>query len=268
MGALTVALAALAALAIVATIKKTDPLSLVALAVAIVAFVVQILVFTVQAETSLRQDLRAQELYGSTMSLLSTIAEKAEGTRRDVNMINERMLGAILGKAISETVIASPSSSDADFGEIVAEKAMSLVGASIMFPDQHRNANSYSDMYTFPGHSEVERVFSRVESLNAYELWVLSLLGRDQEQFELGNRDYPGIHVPDPRHLIEKGFVSEERAQGRFIHMLTEDGRIAARLLLASEVPASEVDGVTEIRKAARATDRKTYRGGMIFARN
>src|SRR6516165_11352484 len=93
-GAITVALSSLTGLAVVATVKNADTLSVVALAVAIVAFVIQILVFIVQAAASSQQELRAQELYGSTMSALSTIAEKAEGTRRDVSTISERMLSA------------------------------------------------------------------------------------------------------------------------------------------------------------------------------
>jgi hypothetical protein len=129
-GATTVALAALAGLAIVSTIKNADTLSVVALAVAIVAFVIQILVFIAQAAASSQQELRAQELYGSTMSILSTIEEKAEGTRRDVSTINEKMLGAILGKAISETRI-STSPESMDFGEVVAEKVARMAISDI-----------------------------------------------------------------------------------------------------------------------------------------
>jgi hypothetical protein len=105
-GAVTVAIAALAGLAVVATIKNADTLAVVALAVAIVTFVVQILVYIVQAAASSQQELRAQELHGRTTSTLSKIEEKAEGTRREVSTIRKEMLPALIGKATAEAQIS------------------------------------------------------------------------------------------------------------------------------------------------------------------
>jgi hypothetical protein len=263
-GATTVALAALAGLAVVATIKKADTLSVVALAVAIVAFVIQILVFIAQAAASSQQELRAQELYGSTMSILSTIEEKAEGTRRDVNTINEKMLGAILGKAISETRI-STSPESADFGEVVAEKVARMATPDIIVSDNSRNEafpRRASDIYVFPTHSEVHRILPGVKDLNSTNLLALAILGQDQEQFDSGRQPYAGFYVTNPDQLMEKGLIREDyppQHRGP-VHVLTDDGRIAARVLLAYDVPPGEKASAADIRASARAFDKGRFR--------
>lgn len=269
-GATTVALAALTGLAVVATIKNADTLSVVALAVAIVAFVVQILVFIVQAAAASQQDLRAQELYGSTMSILSTIEEKAEGTRRDVSTINEKMLEAILGKAISETAI-STSPGSADFGEIVAERAARLVGPSVMVTE-HEVSKTIprfgSELYAeFPERSGVQRVLPKIKDLDPNELMILAILGRDEVQFIHGNRPYAGLRIPDPDKLLEAGLIREGKARGTGdrIYVLTDDGMIAARILLAADVPSSEMASVAGIRKSVRDLDRRAGSIGRVF---
>jgi hypothetical protein len=266
-GATTVALAALAGLTVVSTIKSVDTLSVVALAVAIVAFVIQILVFIAQAAASSQQELRAQELYGSTMSILSTIEEKTEGTRRDVSTINEKMLGAILGKAISETRVSTPPES-ADFGEVVAEKVARMAISDITVSENSQGETFLlhsSNMYTFPMHTEVRRILPGIKVLSPTDLLALAILGQDQEQFDSGRQPYAGFNVANPDQLLQKGFVREDYSpQHRGpVHVLTDDGRIAARVLLAHDVPADEKATVTDIRASARSFDRG--RGFRVF---
>ena len=224
-GAITVALSSLTGLAVVATVKNADTLSVVALAVAIVAFVIQILVFIVQAAASSQQELRAQELYGSTMSALSTIAEKAEGTRRDVSTISERMLSAILGKAMSETAI-STSPESADFVEAVAgrvaqfaEEAAWPVEPDVMVPLYTGNQASSRfglGMYIFPSPSEVQHILPKIEDLDGYELSILAILGRDLNQFDRGVVPFAGVTIDAPGRLIEKGLIQDRTSPTGF----------------------------------------------------
>lgn len=256
-GATTVALAALATVAVVATIKGADTLSVVALSLAIIAFIVQILVFIVQAAASSQQELRAQELYASTIKILSTIEEKAEGTRRQVTTINDRMLEAILSKAIPETAISTRSTA-LNFSEAVTDRAVQLANqADMQAPDRsvlrRRDSHENSEMYTYPGNSEAERLITRLQDLPSNDLYALRVLGEDEDQYVGGGVSLsltPGLAVQLPR-LVANGLVtSVERSWSKVpVSILTSDGKVAARLLLTEEIPEDAPDGLFEIRK-------------------
>ncbi len=100
---IVVALASLAALAVVASVKSADTLATVALGLAVIAFVVQLIVFIVQSQVASQQDLRAQEVYGSMMGVLAELRERTQGTQTAITSINERLLEHVLGKAIGES---------------------------------------------------------------------------------------------------------------------------------------------------------------------
>lgn len=74
--AVITALVSLTALAVVATIASADTLSVVALALAVMAFVVQIIVFIVQGNAASQQAADTAALNAQTLRALATIEEK------------------------------------------------------------------------------------------------------------------------------------------------------------------------------------------------
>ncbi len=101
----SIALAAV--LVLVVRENNVDYLATLALALAVVTFVAQLIVFIAQTGASTQQVARAEELHGQTTQILASIVEKAEGTRQTVNYLNERVIGAAIAKAL-------PSSGAAD----------------------------------------------------------------------------------------------------------------------------------------------------------
>jgi hypothetical protein len=109
-------------------------------------------------------------------------------------------------------------------------------------------------------------VLPKLESLSAYDLAVLAMLGRDEAEFILGKRSYAGLRVPEPDSLIEGRLIREAEAPGgEMVHVLTGEGRMAARILLAKDVPSSKPPQVATIRESARELDKRTGDSGRIF---
>jgi hypothetical protein len=242
-GATIVALTALVLCAIVATIDKADTLSVVALGLAVIAFIIQIIVFIVQAAAAAQQDLKAQEIYGSTLRVLATIEEKAEGTQRTVSTMSDRMLAALLEKVIPETANAGVSIASPEFSSVVAER----VGELVRTQDSNPTAPSTSaltaydlmsprtDMYTFPDLEEVQHVAPLMADLPYLAFVSLTYLGED-----LSKSPVIGLTVlNEGRALYEKGLVHRiRRGSGNNpVYVLTPDGAIAARALLSDDVP-------------------------------
>jgi hypothetical protein len=76
------ALASTSSLAIVATIVKADALSTIALALAILSFIIQIGLFIAQSWTSGQQVLHSEELNSDTRAILAEVRENARGTNQ------------------------------------------------------------------------------------------------------------------------------------------------------------------------------------------
>lgn len=102
--AVLVAVASLAALIVVVSVKGIDGLSTLALSLAILAFVVQLIVFIVQAAETNRQTGRNQELHAQMMSILAQLQERTKGTQKSVDRMNTRLLEAVISKAANEGI--------------------------------------------------------------------------------------------------------------------------------------------------------------------
>ena len=87
-------------------IKNVDYLSTLALVLAVLAFVIQIIVLLAQSAASNQQLARAEELHTATARALAAIEEQAEGTRQTVSTINERIFVVLFGKAGEEVEAA------------------------------------------------------------------------------------------------------------------------------------------------------------------
>lgn len=271
-----VALGALVAAAIVATVKHADTLSVIALAVAIVAFVVQILVFIAQAAAASAQEVRAQEIYGSTLKVLATIEEKAEGTHQVVSSISDRMLTAIIGKAIPDAVESGVSVDSAAFSVEVANRVTDLVrqvnpeDASVVSPSsrasnvapiatvaQRRDLRLSADDLQYPIEINLDKILERMLKLDARSLQHLSQLGTDYVAFH-STPELLGLALPVEvqKPLLDAGMirlVDRPLASGRAARpkawILTENGQLAARILLAPSIPDGAPEVVLKVRE-------------------
>lgn len=94
-----VATSSLTALVIVVGVKAIDALSTVALALAILAFIIQIIVFIVDHLASGRQLARSEELHGEMVKLLTEIREQSKGTQASLAQIQARVFDDLMAKA-------------------------------------------------------------------------------------------------------------------------------------------------------------------------
>src|SRR5262245_33368932 len=76
----TIAVASLGTLTVIATVQRADTLATVALLLAILAFIIQIVVFIAQAWTSGQQMLQSQSMNADTQALLAELRETARAT--------------------------------------------------------------------------------------------------------------------------------------------------------------------------------------------
>jgi hypothetical protein len=90
------ALACLTSLIIVVAVRKENLLATIALSLAIVTFVVQIIVYVVQASVASEQLMQSQTLFGTIQGLLVKVDEKASGTQAAVTTMSDKMLATLL----------------------------------------------------------------------------------------------------------------------------------------------------------------------------
>jgi hypothetical protein len=91
-----VALASTSSLAVVATLSHVDALSTIALALAILSFILQIGLFAAQSWTSGQQVLHSEELNSDTRAILAEVRENARGTNQLISDQFEKVLAHLL----------------------------------------------------------------------------------------------------------------------------------------------------------------------------
>jgi hypothetical protein len=245
-----IALVALTGLVIVVSVKDVDTLSTVALVLAVLAFIVQILVFVVQAYTANAQMLQAQALHGQMTTTLGQIKQRAEGTQNVVDTINDQLLSAALGKARAETGptdIASPEFA-ARIREIVgdAEEATSRRGDAVdldEYPPARPDPSVFAMLSSWPPLDDAAEVMKVFEGLGEAPRGTLGSYASDElvahaPSSMLG----PGLFVPEPSpSLIQAGLIAEAdppRTRGdRRLYQLTDLGRRVGRLMTAAGDP-------------------------------
>jgi hypothetical protein len=99
---LVVSAAAVATLSIVAAVGDASVLSTVALALAVVAFITQLLVFVSQIGISIRQTERSERLYGETSVLLNDVKAHVEHIASTQSTQFEQVLQYALGVEVTD----------------------------------------------------------------------------------------------------------------------------------------------------------------------
>lgn len=268
-------LTCLGVLVVVTAIDDADALSTVALALAILAFSVQLIVFIAQQNLASEQARRNEELYGSMQGLLAEIKEKAAGTQADVRTINERMLGAILSKSI-----ASAPEGRVDYQALMSQLAQATEpesdSSASAGPDDERSIwpnrrpgphdqEHLETLKTFPSEDEVGESMSVLEALTDVDRQGLKSFGDDEViALQPGFPFDPALTLASVGGLQDLGLVEpyppeRQPDEGSRIYRLTDRGRSVARLLTAQGEAPAYLPGLQAIRDAT--PDRLSWQG-------
>jgi hypothetical protein len=252
-----IAITACTIAAIVATVKNADTLSVVALGVAVIAFIIQIIVFIVQAAAASEQSLRAQELYGSTIKVLATIEEKSEGTRMAVSTINDKMLGALIGKftSVPDGQVGSlPVGSITEFARAVNESGRSIAGSSrAIARSEAAGENRQANEIIFPDNKDLVPLLSIIDELAKSMIYLpVNMETYAEDWLQSGsNSQLSGIGVlTGTEELYGLGLLRRVRrtwAKGP-VFTLSDDGKIVARAILAQTIPEDAPQEVVALR--------------------
>ena len=265
--AVLVSVAALTTLVIVVAIRDADLLSVVALALAIVAFSAQLIIYIVQAAESASAARRSLELHVELSGLLSELRERTGSTQRSVDTINSRLLEAVIGKTPPRSEGEAPE----DFAERVAEtyaavsrssaappaRSVSPSSRSITFPDAlpGPEAERIRDfMQTWPEQADVELISDTLASLDHIQLSTLWSFTSDLLRSARGGATLgPGLSAGSPK-LISLGLI--EKIPGWKLYTLSEKGMRVGRLFTAEGTPPTWIEPLMPQRNQVR--DRET----------
>lgn len=257
--ALLVAVAALTTLVIVVAIREADLLSVVALALAIIAFSAQLIIYIVQAGESASATRRSLELHVQLSGLLSELRERTGSTQRSVDSINSRLLEAVIGKTQRRPGHEAPE----EFAERVAETYAAVSQSAVASPArsvrQQRFSNAFPDplpgaeakrirefMSSWPEAEEIDEISEILEGLDDDSVvgltnYASDLLSSTQPNAAFG----PGLGSDRPE-LMASGLI--EKIRGWKLYTLTEKGMRAARVFTADGPPPVWVQPLMPLR--------------------
>lgn len=248
-GGILISITCLASLVIVVSIKKVDELSTVALALAILAFVVQLIVFIVQTASASEQSLQAQQLNASTIQILTQLQERMQGTEQSLERMNSELLSAALGKSIPQ-LEAEGVGVNAEYFDKLAdsitkimtsnvneyENARRIPVAGVLAPplrdDEADSLRSYMERWTEP--NEVDEVIETLRSLSPDLRHRLARMAADVIRFtERGSEVGPGFLGVPSDQLVKAGLVTSFLVDGNNFYTLSPKGRKVARVVTA-----------------------------------
>ncbi len=199
-------------------------------------------------------------MYGATARTLAAIEEKTEGTRTTVNTLNERMIGAVMGKVLPEAA-ASPGMDAEELARRVSglmqrqlENAQRLPGSEVA-----ELGYRHSELRELPLPSENElavaaRLFAQ---LTDTELDDLYYLGHDYRRYP-SRRASSISHgvgaLSSPHTLQDKGLIRSVTVGWHPdpVYVLTDLGVAVAGLLLAAQLPYQVPADVVAARQRLR----------------
>jgi hypothetical protein len=260
-----VALAAIGALVVVATIKRADPLSTIALALAILAFVIQILVFVAQNWTTGAQMLQSQTLNTETKSLLVELRTSAQGTNAMLNEQFNKLLDRML--VTTRTAVEEAGGDSVDVGRLRQRLASDLAPiwptlTSVSVPpwvkdekgmEEHSHfheklltetmAERRKQLRTWPSETEVEQIIPIYHEISDEARDVLKKYAQDYYE-SLVPGGIPGMLEPehgDPAYsqLANAGLIVPipspfgDQEAGNAFYVLSPLGFKVGRLLIA-----------------------------------
>jgi hypothetical protein len=254
-------MACLTSLAVVAAVGDDPALATIALALAVLAFGVQLLVYVAEAQSTTQQMLRSEQLNTQTSSLLTEMQTSARSTEAMVRDQFSQLLRAFLDAAQNAGGGGKDFDPDAFERRLMANIRQEAALRGEPRPSQpaggpSRPTRSRSrladisrvyDAGPFPDEAEARPVLNDLLALSGPARERLRLFGRDKQNIQAGSQAYEG-YAPNPAddQLKERGLVKlvrlapEEYAgsptapQNGIVHQLTEKGERAARVLGSS----------------------------------
>jgi hypothetical protein len=261
----------LVVLVISTTIDNADSLATVALALAILAFTMQLIVFVAEEAAGREQSRRNEELHGLMRGVLAEIREKASGTQADVRMINEKLLESFLAKSLSDAK-AAPGGINYEqlAGEVSAvlqleqpafQDAATRQAPAPTLPYPPRrptpdDAQILAQLETYPRPDEVGQTLKILQSLASKSRRRLCQFGEDELRSRTPGSPYdPGLSDLYTEELTERGLIEPvdgyvTSVDGSPIMHLTDLGRETARLLTARGKPPAYLEELDRIRAA------------------
>jgi len=234
----------LASLIIVLALKDTDALATVALSLAIVTFITQILVFVAQTWTT-------SQLNAETRGFLQELQTSAHGTEKALNAQVDKLTDHLLhsfesarkredlsaGPGLRERVREDVAEALSVTRPLVTDVAASdsRVGAS------REDRRIAEELITFPAEEEGVELLKALRSLSPITVANLRAFAEDERvSRQLGGE--PGLHLasdhPFSKEAIEAGLLEYDPSDHEWAR-LTEKGRQIARLFLGLGDPPS-----------------------------
>ena len=242
-GSMLLNLGAIGAVATIATVHDSNTLATVALALAIIAFICQLIIFSVQTWQSGEQLKQAERLNAETSGLLSEMRTRLEGTHQMVATQYEELLHLAVLKADATdaktaTVPAEQPSRRAALADIVREimPTIDVEHAREVQPDGYR----VGDALIWPGLQDARRAIELLNPLNDFELSTfmsdvstdtLNRITNEIPRFEKTTIDTPLIEAGLVAGVLSGAGKEADKIQ------LTERGRIASRILIPEWPP-------------------------------
>lgn len=241
-GSMLLNLGAIGSVATVATVRGSDALATVALALAIIAFICQLIVFSVQTWQSGEQLKQAERLNSETHGLVGELRTRLESTH-DMVATQYREL---LHLAALRSEVQRVKSGEAENASQASISADELAAVAVEASPRLSVKPYLQAALEWPAPGDVRRLLKVLEPLPNETLValaadaVIDALARTVN--EVPNGPYGSVDQP----LVEAGLaikVSDEKSDRV---QLTEKGRTAARLLLADWPPRLDVNDITD----------------------
>lgn len=248
-GIISICICVALSLSLVVTLRtknQVDSLASIALALAIITFIVQIIVFIAQSNATNQQLVHASELHGLTSEALALIIEKIEGTRQEMHEVRDRTIEVLMSKSTfeakkAEQLEGSESVGAADAWQttegvtvetgITAERVNdNPVGANVVSETEVRLKGAV--LPTLTDAVEIDSLLNEMESLSIATLMELEELRVDFIRYSPSDSD--GINILlEAKNLFDGGYAI--RVPGKKspqpVWVLTKKGQRAVSLL-------------------------------------
>lgn len=252
-GASILAVGSLSALVIVSAVKDADILSTVALSLAILAFVIQIIVFLAQSGAASRQILRSESLYAETQGLLREVGATAGATQQFLTQQFDTVLQYAF-REIPETVDSAGGITEEERDRLVQELETafqeSLANASkvsaksnIRRPAASPSVKAKIDwLRSWPDETEARDLAPSLVELSPLGARSLAKYAQDLASALSagrlpGLRWKEGLTTPTRAELLDAGLIEEDVRGNRSYGRLTSRGERVARLILGEQPP-------------------------------
>lgn len=246
--ATVLAIGGLAALVIVASLKGSDALATVALSLAIIAFVTQILVFIAQTWTT-------SQLNAETRGFLESLKASAHGTEKAVNTQVDKLTNSLLS-IVESLRKQEPGSGDADLRQTVRSDVVdalvstqatldTVTAPDVVAPQISANDQRVIDeLLSIPDEEEGLELLNILRDLSPITVANIRMLADDElRSRQLGTE--PGLPLaadhPFTKKAVDAGLaeyvLSDGDDSGDQWARLTDKGRQVARLMLGAGDP-------------------------------